>query len=821
MGGSDRVDRLSGCPATNAGSPDPGWVSSAVVAAITGGGTETRALATLPQVHESDSESSDIMVFFNYALRKLNAKIVYYGPGLCGKTTNLQWIHDHFEGGQRGKMISLATEGDRTIFFDLLPIDIGTIRGMEVTLQLYTVPGQVHYNSTRQLVLRGADGVVFVADSQRTMQRSNEESIKNLEENLLLQGLEIKDFPHVIQFNKRDLRDLLSVDEMDAQLNAHRAPIFEGVATDGVGVQETLEGIVKLVMRSLKERYEPMVAGGGGPRPPAGPSVTSGPWPATAGGPRPPVAAPRAPVPTSQPSPSLAPPSVSPRPPAAPGPAQPQGPRPPVRAPVVPPEEPLPDETPTAVFGRRPVDAPTGEVTVDREPDLLTDEPTDAERELRTRSVAPPPSSPVQDEPTVVRDADDFAPVSGPGSLFEPPETNGSAPFSPESPPFAEAETDTGMFVPDSDDIVIGQSETPAAPSRTRSGDGYRDEIRVQSPFVRSPQEESGTPVSETPPRSPFPVGGSADDDAAADDLAGVWPPPPDTVQPSQASTDDEVVNGWDVDDEPSEVAFDSAPLEEADVAFGDLEAGELELAEPEPRDPEVAEPEPLEPASPPAPAPSAPPRSPAAPVRPPQSAPEAPAAARGEPGGVDDLMAKVLGSRGAGGDSGRRATQEPAQPDVSTPRPSSARPPRVEPVTPPGPKPPPVEPIKPPAPKPPPVAPVTPPTSAPTAREPVTFGGDGDPFSVEDERRVPGSAELMPAAPRRPERPEIGVQAHDNQLQVRLQGTGAIAESGEVRELDIQVPVPGSWVGNRRVTLQLRLTLVPATDDEEDGADG
>ena len=113
------------------------------------------------------------MVFFNYALRKLNAKIVYYGPGLCGKTTNLVWIHDHFEGGERGKMISLATEGDRTIFFDLLPLEIGAIRGMDVTLQLYTVPGQVHYNSTRQLVLRGADGVVFVADSQRAMQGSN------------------------------------------------------------------------------------------------------------------------------------------------------------------------------------------------------------------------------------------------------------------------------------------------------------------------------------------------------------------------------------------------------------------------------------------------------------------------------------------------------------------------------------------------------------------------------------------------------------------------------------------------------------------------
>jgi signal recognition particle receptor subunit beta len=186
------------------------------------------------------------MVFFNYALRKLNAKIVYYGPGLCGKTTNLQWIHDHFEGGQRGKMISLSTEGDRTIFFDLLPLDIGEIRGMEVTLQLYTVPGQVHYNSTRQLVLRGADGVVFVADSQSTMRTSNIDSLRNLAENLSLQGVELESFPHVLQFNKRDLGDLISIEQLDDDINTHSMPFFEAVATDGVGVQETLEGIVKL-----------------------------------------------------------------------------------------------------------------------------------------------------------------------------------------------------------------------------------------------------------------------------------------------------------------------------------------------------------------------------------------------------------------------------------------------------------------------------------------------------------------------------------------------------------------------------------------------
>ncbi len=245
------------------------------------------------------------MVFFNYALRKLNAKIVYYGPGLCGKTTNLQWIHDHFEGGQRGKMISLSTEGDRTIFFDLLPLEIGSIRGMDVTLQLYTVPGQVHYNSTRQLVLRGADGVVFVADSQATMRSSNIESLRNLEENLNLQGVELEGFPHVLQFNKRDLVDLISIEDLDGDINTHSMPFFEAIATDGVGVQETLEGIVKLVMRSLRERYEPVVAPEARPPGPGVPIDMEVPAPAPSPAPLPPVTPP-SPVVTPYEPPAMA-----------------------------------------------------------------------------------------------------------------------------------------------------------------------------------------------------------------------------------------------------------------------------------------------------------------------------------------------------------------------------------------------------------------------------------------------------------------------------------------------------------------------------------
>ncbi len=296
------------------------------------------------------------MVFFNYALRKLNAKIVYYGPGLCGKTTNLMWIHDNFEGGDRGKMISLATEGDRTIFFDLLPLEIGAIRGMDVTLQLYTVPGQVHYNSTRQLVLRGADGVVFVADSQRAMQGSNTDSFKNLQENLLLQGISLDGFPHILQFNKRDLRDVVSIEELNDDLNHYSVPIFEATATDGVGVQETLEGIVKLVMRNLRQRYEGATTGARTPgledsqvsipnalsTPPASPTEVPAPEPISVREPPPPVE----PITPPEPEPVFdpEPPPVEPIAPPDPPPVDPVvPPDPPPVEPVIPPD-PLPVE---------------------------------------------------------------------------------------------------------------------------------------------------------------------------------------------------------------------------------------------------------------------------------------------------------------------------------------------------------------------------------------------------------------------------------------------------------------------------------------------
>jgi signal recognition particle receptor subunit beta len=195
------------------------------------------------------------MVFFNYATMQMAAKIVYYGPGLCGKTTNLHYIYGRTAPGSRGEMVSLETETDRTLFFDLLPLDVGIISGFKTRLQLYTVPGQVFYNTTRKLVLKGVDGIVFVADSQIPMAEPNRESLKNLRENLAEIGLSLESIPHVFQYNKRDLSNILSVDSLNDLLNAERTvEWYEASATNGPGVFETLKAISKLTLRSLKSK---------------------------------------------------------------------------------------------------------------------------------------------------------------------------------------------------------------------------------------------------------------------------------------------------------------------------------------------------------------------------------------------------------------------------------------------------------------------------------------------------------------------------------------------------------------------------------------
>jgi signal recognition particle receptor subunit beta len=195
------------------------------------------------------------MVFFNYATMQMAAKIVYYGPGLCGKTTNLHVIYGRTAPTSRGEMVCLETETDRTLFFDLLPLDVGIIGGFKTRLQLYTVPGQVFYNTTRKLVLKGVDGIVFVADSQRPMRDPNVESLKNLRENLAEIGLTLESLPRVLQYNKRDLQNILSLDELNESLNPDGSvEFYEASATNGTGVFETLKAISKLTLRSLKGR---------------------------------------------------------------------------------------------------------------------------------------------------------------------------------------------------------------------------------------------------------------------------------------------------------------------------------------------------------------------------------------------------------------------------------------------------------------------------------------------------------------------------------------------------------------------------------------
>jgi len=192
--------------------------------------------------------------FINYAAREINCKVVYYGPGLCGKTTNLQQIYAKVDPGSKGKLISLATETERTLFFDFLPLDLGSIRGFKTRFHLYTVPGQVFYDASRKLILKGSDGVIFVADSQVERMESNIESLENLEENLGDQGHSLDGMPFVLQYNKRDLPNAVSVSDMQAALNERSVPWFEACAAQGVGVFETLKGAAKLVLMDLKKK---------------------------------------------------------------------------------------------------------------------------------------------------------------------------------------------------------------------------------------------------------------------------------------------------------------------------------------------------------------------------------------------------------------------------------------------------------------------------------------------------------------------------------------------------------------------------------------
>jgi len=328
------------------------------------------------------------MVFFNYSTMQMAAKVVYYGPGLCGKTTNLHYIYQHTTQESRGEMVSLETETDRTLFFDLLPIDVGSIAGFNTRIQLYTVPGQVFYNTTRKLVLKGVDGVVFVADSQRAMVQANLDSFHNLEENLAEMGLAADTLPLVLQFNKRDLADICTVDEMNASLNRHNWPSFESSAVTGMGVFETLKGISKQTLLSLKKRLgrsEPSSP----PARPAAPAARPVPPPEAAA----PVQPPLPPAAQSGSYPQVAAPPVAaapPRPvPAVPPPAPPPLAAAPAAAPPRPPAPaaaPAPPKAPPTGRGR------TMDVLSELEK-LRKEAAHGPARPVAARPAAPPPAA--------------------------------------------------------------------------------------------------------------------------------------------------------------------------------------------------------------------------------------------------------------------------------------------------------------------------------------------------------------------------------------------------------------------------------------------
>ncbi len=193
------------------------------------------------------------MSFINYSSREINCKLVYYGPGLCGKTTNLQYIYNKTREDAKGKMISLATETERTLFFDFLPLSLGEIRGFRTRFHLYTVPGQVFYDASRKLILKGVDGVCFVADSQLERMEANIESLENLRENLQEQGYELDKLPYCVQYNKRDLPSAVPVEELSELLNPTKVPEYEAIATSGQGVFDTLKALAKQVLQELRK----------------------------------------------------------------------------------------------------------------------------------------------------------------------------------------------------------------------------------------------------------------------------------------------------------------------------------------------------------------------------------------------------------------------------------------------------------------------------------------------------------------------------------------------------------------------------------------
>jgi signal recognition particle receptor subunit beta len=492
------------------------------------------------------------MVLFNYSTRELTAKIVYYGPGLCGKTTNLQYIHSTLPDNVKGKMLSLATKTDRTLFFDFLPIDLGQIRGMKTRVQLYTVPGQVFYNETRKLVLKGADGIVFVADSQATMVGANVESFKNLEENLKAHGMKLAEMPHVLQFNKRDLPKLSSIEELNAAINRFNAPFYESVATTGIGVQDTLKAITKLVLLHLTKKYDPKSAASAPVQAPsASVAVPAAPQPAEA--PAMPVAAAPRPPATPSPAQTMQMPVASVVPPVGPSGSIPLSDAPTGAAAVSPAPPSAPAAEPEVSLGGPPsLQQPDAPAFADDEIQELVDEVQESELSPELVSPEPPPAAipevPVMPEEQVV----DFSnqPESFDLDAMDP------TPKMPPEPP----------MVPVQPSAVASEGESSAPPFEIDHG--IDPEWAADAPPAIVPDLEPSAPEIPGPPPMEAPAETDADgawdlgsvddvpstiDEPTPEPLPPVASTPPPPVEPTDAMPDlTEVVGDRDMFDDPS-----------------------------------------------------------------------------------------------------------------------------------------------------------------------------------------------------------------------------------------------------------------------------
>ncbi len=491
------------------------------------------------------------MASINYATREISCKIVYYGPGLSGKTTNLQIIHRKIPVEAKSEMVSLATETDRTLFFDFLPLDLGSIKGFATKFQLYTVPGQVYYNATRKLVLRGVDGVVFVADSQRDKMQENIDSLKNLQENLKEYGIDLGSVPFVLQYNKRDLPGVATIVELDQQLNWFKVPTFEAQAHQGVGVFTTLKAIGKIVIDTFNAKYS---ARQSSRRPSSLPETQSAPPPQSAPGavpqrpmaPPPPNQAP-APRPMAAQPPQMAPqmappprPGMAPPPSASaapgmqpPGFAAPVPPRP--AMPAIPPVQPMPPAAPIpAPYPTSPAGAPqyagfnppaTGsQPAVQQVPGLQMDyfgtpAPAPAQPQVPGFQSNPVPMQPPIQQPQVPGLQGFAAPAALPPSppsahssshAAPSPGSHGSAPSQPDRPQ-KKSKLD-GSIDPSDLDAEIARYERELADQKAQivSNPNVNPNLQSQDPLASAfltPEELNKLQGSDSYPTRRMPLG--------------------------------------------------------------------------------------------------------------------------------------------------------------------------------------------------------------------------------------------------------------------------------------------------------------------------